>query len=258
MQTVSAESLFARSWGLLSRNWAIIVPGLIVGLASGLLTSLLLPTIVMFDDSGMTFVRTFGGVRAVLAIIITTIAQIVAISYTTGMAGAAWQRGTATFADGAVAFQRDAGRVFTAMLALFVVNVVAGILAPLTFFLSLVAVFFLFLYTMAAAVIGEHGGFDALVESYRIATRNVATTAIIAVIFVVTSFLAGVVGLALHVIPIIGPLLAEVLEYAVLAYLTLAIVGAYLTHRAAAVAAAPPAPPPPYEPPPPPTTPATL
>jgi hypothetical protein len=253
MQTLSAENLFARSWDLLSRNWAIVIPGIVVAIVSGILTSLLLPNIVMVDDTGVTVMRWFGGLRALLATIIVAGAQIVAISYTTGMAGAAWQRGTATFADGATAFQRDAGKVLTAMLALFVVNIVAAILALPTIFLSLLAVYFLFLYTMPAAVIGEHGGFGALAESYRIATRHIATTAIIAVVGVAIGIVSGIVGVMLHVAPIIGPLLSDVVRYVVLAYLTLAIVGAYLAYRdVGEPVAAPMPPPPPYEPPPPP------
>jgi hypothetical protein len=258
MQTVSAENLFARSWDLLSRNWVIIVPGLIVAIVTGILASLLAPKLVYVGDSGIVVTQSAWGLQAVLLPCIEIIATIVVISYTTGMAAAAWQRGTTTVADGAVAFQRDAGRVFTAMLALIVVGIAAAFLAIPTLGLSFLALFFLFLYTMAAAVIGEHGGFGALAESYRIATRNLVTTAIVVVVAFAIGVVAGLIAGALHFAPFIGPILSDIIRQAVNAYLTLVIVGAYLAYREStapvmATTAGPP-PPPPDEPPPPPAT----
>jgi hypothetical protein len=253
MQTVSAENLFARSWDLLTRNWAIIIPGFIVAIVTGILAELLVPKMVYIGDSGIVVTRTAWGFQSLLLPCIEVIATIVVISYTTGMAAAAWQRGTATFADGAVAFQRDAGRVFTAMLALIVVGIVAAVLALPTLGLSFLALFFLFLYTMAAAVIGEHGGFAALTESYRIATRNLVTTAIVVIVAFAIGLAAGIVAGALHFAPFFGPILSDVIRQAVNAYLTLVIVGAYLVYReASAPLGATAAGPPPYEPPPPP------
>jgi hypothetical protein len=255
MQTVSAENLFARSWDLLTRNWVIVIPGLIVAIVTGILIELLVPKAVYISDTGVVVTRGFGSFQAVIVPIISILATIVAITYTTGMAAAAWRTGTATFADGATAFQRDAGKVFTAMLALFVVGVVAALLAIPTLGLSFLALFFLFLYTMAAAVVGEHGGFSALTESYRIATKNLVTTAIIVVVAGAIAFCGGLIGVALHFTPFIGPILSAVLQQLVNSYLALVIVGAYLAHRASAE---PPttttAAPPPYEPPPPPTS----
>ncbi len=36
-------NVFARSWRLLSANWIIIVPGLVIGLLAGILSALLMP-----------------------------------------------------------------------------------------------------------------------------------------------------------------------------------------------------------------------
>lgn len=253
MQTVSAENLFARSWVLLTRNWAIIIPGFIVAIVTGILSELLVPKMVYIGDNGIVVARTAWGFQSLLLPCIEIIATIVVISYTTGMAAAAWQRGTATFADGAMAFQRDAGRVFTAMLALIVVGIVAAVLALPTLGLSFLALFFLFLYTMAAAVIGEHGGFAALTESYRIATRNLVTTAIVVIAAFAIGMVAGIVAGALHFAPFFGPILSDIIRQAVNAYLTLVIVGAYLVYReATAPVGSTAAGPPPYEPPPPP------
>jgi hypothetical protein len=135
------------------------------------------------------------------------------------------------------------------------------VLAPFTLGISILALIFLFPYTMAAAVIGEHGGFAALTESYRISTKHFMTTLIVVIVAGVIGFCAGIVSGILNVAPFIGPIVSQILEEVVLAYLTLVIVGVYLVYRDAAVpvtaAAAPSAPPyvaPPPAPEPPPTT----
>jgi hypothetical protein len=164
--------------------------------------------------------------------------MVVMITYTTGMAGAAWLRGTATLADGTAAFQRDAGHVFSAMVAWVIVGIIAAILTPFTIGLSLLAFLFLFLYTMPAAVVGEHGGFAALAESYRIATQRFVPTMIVAVLIIVIGVVAGIVGAALHFAPFIGPIVSAVLSQAVNAYFVLVIVGEYLNLRGSAAQAA--------------------
>jgi hypothetical protein len=267
MQSMSTENLFSRSWDLLSRNWAIIVPGLIVAIVAGILISVITPAVYVgdgtFELTGYTFLAPL--VTAVIGVL----AAIISFSYTTGMAAAAWRTGTATFADGAKAFQQEGGHVLTAMLALILVGIGAAILAPFTLGLTVLAVFFLCVYTMAAAVIGDFGGFAAIGESYRLAIARWQATAIIVVVLFVVSICAGLIGALFHLIPFIGPLVSQIIEMIVLAYFTLVVVGEYLAARTpvavgagqATVAAPPPytAPsaPPPYAPsaPPPPTDP---
>ena len=231
MEDVSVENLFARAWQLLNRNWSIVVPGLIVALVAGALTALLLPTVVYVDQTDTTVVRHVGGFRSFLVAVISLLGTIIATSYTTGMAHAAWQRGVTTFADGAAAFRSEGGHVFTALLALFITLVLAAILAPFTLGISLLAFFFLFIYAMPAAVIGERGGFGALGESYRIATHAFGTTAVVvlglAIVFILAGLLAGVLG----ALPLLGPLVTEIIGQAALAYFTLVLVGKYLDAR---------------------------
>jgi len=263
MQTPTAENVFGRSWTLLTQNWVIIVPGLIVAIITGILTGLLAPSTTYVSGGDYTTIRSVGVVSSMIIAVIGVIGAIIAITYTTGMAGAAWQRGTATLADGGAAFREDAGHVLSAMVFLFLVGIVASVLAPFTLGLSILVLFFLFPYTMAAAVLGNFGGIDALRESYRIATQHVATTAIIIVVAAVIAIIGGILAGILHFIFLIGPLVSAILNEAVLAYLTLVIVGVYLGYRntvavaaapaaAAASAAAPPMPD--VAPPPPPPT----
>jgi len=262
MQPISAENLFSRSWEILNRNWSIVIPGLIVAIVSGVVTYLLAPSVYVGDG---TVVVTTSFLGRSFAFIVQTLAAIITISYTTGMAAAAWRTGTASFADGYAAFTQEGGHVFTAMIALFIAGIVAAILAPFTIGLSLLACFFLFLYTMAAAVIGNYGWFAALAESYRIAVARAATTAIILVVFIVIAIVAGIIGGLLHFTPLVGPLISEIIQMIVLAYITIVVVGAYIQQAATpvpvtvgaaqATAAPPPYAPPPASPPPPPYTP---
>lgn len=148
-----------------------------------------------------------------------------------GWRAAAWERGVATYADGAAAFRAESGHVFTALLAFLLVFIAAALLAPFTFGISLLAFFFLFVYAMPAAVIGERGGFAALGASYRLATRAFGTTAIVILVLAIIFTIAGFISGALHTIPLLGPLVSEIIGQAALAYFTLVVVGEYLNAR---------------------------
>lgn len=231
MQPVTAENVFARAWSLLSSNWVIIVPGFVVAIIVGIVTALLTPTQTYVGDNGYSVVRSVSAVGAIVVALVGILGAIISISYTTGMAGAAWQRGTTTLADGSAAFKEDAGRVLSAMFFLFLVGVVGALLAPFTLGLSILVLFFLFPYTMAAAVLGNLGGIDALRESYRIATQHVATTVIIIVVAAAIAIVGGLIAGVFHLIFLVGPLISAILNQIVLAYLTLVIVGVYLGYR---------------------------
>jgi flagellar biosynthesis protein FliQ len=234
---MSAENLFSRSWQLLSRNWAIVIPGLLVGIVAGIVQALLSPTVVVGDSS--VVVTTPGFFAGSINLIVQVLAAIVTITYTTGMAAAAWRTGTAAFSDGATAFSNEGSKVFTAMLALIVVWIIAAILALPTLGISMIAAFFLFVYAMAAAVIGHVGGFGALSASYKLAATRWQTTAIIVILLAVISICAGLVVAIFKAIPFIGPIAAQVVDQVVLAYFTLVIAGEYMSQAGAPAAAQP-------------------
>ena len=107
MQTPTVENVFARAWDLLVRNWTIVVPGIVVGLVVGIvflwgLFSLSQPdTYGEPSGTGMSFAYGAGAFVASLVLAVVAIAgYIITQCYTAGMAGAAWQRGTTTLADG--------------------------------------------------------------------------------------------------------------------------------------------------------------
>jgi hypothetical protein len=232
MQQQSIENVFARSWELLTKNWIIIVPGVVVGIAIGILTGLLSPDTSDTADPVAAVARLSARFASSFIVGIIAIAgYIVTQCYTAGMAGAAWMRGTTTLEDGASALRADAGNVFVAALALFCVGVVAAVLALPTLGLSFLAFYVFFIYTIASAVVGNHRGLDALGESFRIAKARFLATLIIAVLLMVIRmfglFLASAFGWA----PLIGPVLGAIINQVVIAFATLVVVGEYLNLR---------------------------
>jgi hypothetical protein len=239
MQTSSVESVFARSWALLRSNWSIIIPGLLVGIVVGIMTAILTPAANYSDGAGVTPIGAASFFRHILASVLSVLGTIVAITYTTGMAQAAWERGTATFADGGHAFSEDASRVLVAIVLLFILGLIAAVLAPFTLAVSLLAYAFFFIYTMASAVVSNRSGFDALKESANIALRRPGPTLIVIVGLIVVFIIAGIIAGTLAFIPFLGAILAAVILQAFTSYVTLVIVGEYLALRA--VSPSPPA-----------------
>ena len=225
------ESIFARSWTLLNRNWIIVVPGLVIGLIAGVLTSLLVPQ-SSYDSTSTAVTGTLAGTTGRLAAgIVALLAYIATQAYTTGMAGAAWERGTTTFADGAASFQEDAGRIVVTAIGLILLGVAAAVLAVPTLGLSVLAFFIFTLYAMPAAIVGNRDGFSSIRESFTIVRHRFSTTLIIAivlfVVFVVVTFIAAIFSY----IPYLGPVITACIEQAVVAFAVLVLVGEYLDAR---------------------------
>lgn len=247
MQTPTVENIFARSWDLLTRNWVIIVPGVVVGLIVGLVSggySMTQPD-TYGEPTGMATSFAYGAAGFVSDLVLAAVAiagYIVTQCYTAGMAGAAWRRGTTTLSDGSRAVHDDAGNVFVAGIGILLCGIVAVILVPFTLFLSVFAFYLFTLYTIAAAVVGERRGFDALRESFAIARARFGTTLIVGVLLgllqLVGRGIAGVFGYT----PLLGPVIGAIISQIVVAYAMLVIVGEYLVLRGAAVppAAGPP------------------
>lgn len=244
MSTPSTDvgNAFSRSWQLLTSNWIIIVPGLIIGIIAGLVGGLLAGQAVTTDATGAPVIT--GSAFAPFAAIVSMVAMVLTIAYTTGMAGAAWATGTATLADGSAAFKREGAQIFLALLVLFVVSIVAAILMIFTLGLSMLAYLVFFLYTMPAVVVGDRPAFTAIQESCQLAVKRFGPTIITVLLIAVITVCASVLAGALSFAPFIGPILAQVIQQIVVAYFTLVIVGEYLAFRGDLVPVAPSAPPP--------------
>lgn len=229
---------FGRAWQLLTNNWIIIVPAIVIAIVAAVIVTLLatfgLASAVGFGTVGM------GGAGIGAALLTgmivgaaILIASIVTVAYTTGMADAAWRTGTATLADGAAAFREDAGSLLTAIVLLFILGIIAVVLAPFTFLLSLLAYWLFFIYTFASVVVGKHSGTEALGESARMTTRNFVMTLAIVILLCIAFLVAGWIGKILHHILFVGPIVSYLINQAVAAFATLVIVGEYIKLRAA-------------------------
>jgi hypothetical protein len=223
------ESVFARAWALLTTNWVIIVPGVIIGIIVGVASALLAPTSVTYDASGVPVATVSGSLfGSALLGLIALVGYIATIAYTTGMAGAAWLRGTTSLGDGTTIFERDFTRIIVVALMLLLLAVVAAILAIPTLGLSVVAFYLFTLYAMPSAIVGDRPAMDAIRESFALTVARFVPTLIIAIVIFVLKFLGGVIGGVFHFTPLIGPIIAAIITQIVVAYATLVVVGEYL------------------------------
>jgi len=224
MQIPSVENVFARAWNLLTRNWVIVVPGVVVGLAVGIVSGVF----------SMTQPDTYGEPTGTAMEFAYGFAGFVSTQcYTAGMAGAAWHRGTTTLGDGSRAVHDDAGNVFVAGIGILLCGIVAVLLAPITLFLSIFAFYLFTLYTIAAAVVGNRRGFDALRESFAIARARFGTTLIVGVLLGLLQLVGRVAAHVFGYTPLLGPVVAAIVAQIVVAYATLVVVGEYLVLRGA-------------------------
>jgi hypothetical protein len=244
---------FERAWQLLSNNWIMIVPAIVIAIVAAILVWALglfgFASAVGFGTVGM------GGaglgaamLTGIIVGLVILIAGILTVAYTTGMAEAAWRTGTATLADGAAAFREDAGSLLAAIVLLFILGIIAVVLAPFTLALSLLAYWLFFIYTFASVVVGKRSGTEALAESARLTASNFLMTLGVVVLLCIAFFIAAWVGGVLHRIVIVGPIVSYLIQEIVAAYATLVIVGEYLKLRAPQPVSAggpPTAPPPP-------------
>jgi hypothetical protein len=234
VQSDSVENIFARAWSLLAKNPVIIVPGLVVGVISGIIQVVVAPHPHALDPSGNgdpgVALASAGRIAfaAAISIVVGVLAFLITQTYTTGMAGAAWQRGTASLADGRASFSEDAGRLLAAVLVIAVLGILAGIV---TFGIGWLVVLFFSIYVVPAVVLDNFGAVPAFRLSASIAMKRALPTIIIIVMLFVIGIALGLLLLPLAFIPFLGPILVAVGSQAVTAYATLVIVGEYLQAR---------------------------
>lgn len=175
----------------------------------------------------------WGFLATVVAVALRILGALVAIAFTTGMASAAWDRGTASLADGAQAFRRDGLQVFFALVMLFLIGLVASALLWPTFGLSLLAYMIFMIYTMPAVVVGGRAAQDAIVESVGTAASNFGVTLLLVVLIIALAVIGGLLGYGTGRIPFLGEAVSWIVMEAVVAFATLVVVGEYLKLRKA-------------------------
>lgn len=243
------DALLTSTWALFRRNWIVSLPLLV---AVAIIIGVLVVYLVVFFGVALAAPSNDRGSPAMLTAFITAYLVFVAVAiaasiwaYTAmfGMAAAAWERGTTSFADGNAAFRLRAGAVLVACIGLFGVAIVALILALPTLFVSLLALPLFTMYVMPAAVAGGRGGFEAIGESFRLVRRFFLPSLIACVVLYGISYGISFIGaipivpLELSLMPTAGqttvhvppiPLIAfAVLGYIVTIVLSLAYTGFY-------------------------------
>lgn len=172
------DTLMSRSWALLRRNWNLLLPPLIAtGVAvAALLAYALLAILTLagsmrnLDHPSGAAIAGLAGGYLLLGIGITVVA-VWATIVMYGMADAAWLRGTSALADGTVLFRHRFWPLVVAYLGLAGVAILAFILILPTLGLSLLALPVVTMYVVPAVIVGGHGGFEAVGESFRLVRR---------------------------------------------------------------------------------------
>ena len=228
--------VFGEALLLLRRNIIIVVPSLIVALASAIAAYAL-------SAAGYLSWQFFGDLNAegpgafwqffgtIVALGLRILGALVAIAFTTGMAAAAWEHGTTTLSDGLAAFRRGGFQLFVALAILFLMGLAASALVVPTFGISLLAYTVFMIYAMPGVVVGNRGAQDAIVDSVRIAASNFWVSLVLVLLIVVLAVAGGLVGYVAGQIPFLGEAISWIVMEAVVAYATLVVVGEYLKLR---------------------------
>ncbi|MDB5072570.1 MAG: hypothetical protein JWM87_3681 [Candidatus Eremiobacteraeota bacterium] len=170
------DTLLSRSWALFRRNWIVALPPVIAGLITiaGAVVFAVIATVAVLASGPRHPSATLGGTFVVSYFGFVALVLVVTLwGYTAmfGMAGAAWERGTATFGDGFAAFRSRGGAVIVAAIGVFGLAIAAVILAIPTLLVSLLALPLLVMYVMPSVISGGRGGFEAIGESVRLVRR---------------------------------------------------------------------------------------
>ncbi len=178
------DVMMSRSWELLKRNPAIAVPPLftLIPIVIGLVLLVVwIVGMVMHGhrrDGGAALWAPFAiGYFVMLAV--TVVVAVFGYAAMWGMANAAWERGRATLADGFAAARVSFWRLVVAFIGFFGLIIAAFILALPTLGISFIALMLFTIYVFPAVVVGGHGGFAAIAESFRL-VRNYFSTSIVA------------------------------------------------------------------------------
>lgn len=225
----SSEDLgntFSRAWQLLSSNWIIVVPAIIIGVLGGIVMQIV--TLVFIG--GGAALGSLGSIflGAFLALAVACIVQVLTVGFTTGMGVQAWRTNSASIADGSAVFSNSGA------LATIVIWMVIGIvlaLIPVIGWLADIILFFVLVYSIPHAVVSGDGAGASFSASLNMVSKNFIPTLLIILLIAVIGIVGGIIGAALSFIPYLGRIVSEVIQAVVVAYGTLVIVGEYLKLR---------------------------
>ncbi len=169
------DALLSSSWALFRRNWIVALPPVIAALLIiiGIVILAVLAFAVTVSTGSMQQQPSTPVILVLALLYVLLCVGIAALSLWAyaamfGMADAAWERGTATIADGNAAFRARGGALLVAVIGLIGVGIVALILALPTLFIALLAFPLFTMYVIPAVVSGRRGGFEAIGDSFRL------------------------------------------------------------------------------------------
>jgi len=239
---------------VLTKNYALAVIPIV-----GLIVCLALFAIVAIVVGGSALLASFGslqnnpmaigtilaaslpffGLAALVAFVIALIADGAAVA----AAESAWSTGVADVSGG---FSRAMSKLGDLVVAAVVLCLICAVIA-LTFIGPLILLF-LMLYVLPAIVVGGESAFQAMGTSWNLATKNVGATFAAFIGIVLVGIVVGIVNSIIGHIPVLGWIVALLLNGLLGAYGALVVVRFYDLLRGTATATAVPtstAPPPP-------------
>ncbi len=238
----SIETLLARSWDVLRANPIVLVVPFVAALAIvaafawamaqfGLLS--FFAHLFFLDPQalqnlptppprpGRVIGWTFGG-YALVALVVGYLLT----ACTFGIAGAAWERGHATLADGLAAARAALVPALVAFVGLLGLALVATVLALPTLFISFFAYAVFSMYVMPALFVGRRGGFAAIGESFRLVRRRFVPSLLTFLIAYALQYACSFLFFPLSFVPY-GLFLSIALGYASFGVLAIIFVGQY-------------------------------
>lgn len=224
----SGESMqaFQEGWRALRQNPILALPPLVAFLIVALLNLILIGSALGMMGRASEF-RTgpLGAVAgtALLVMGLSVLISMIAGGMTVAMAHDALAGQVPSLGQGLAATQRRLG-------ALVLASVLTSLILMVGFMLFVVpgfiAAFFL-IFTLPAVMVAGSGGAASLGVSTRLVGARLGETLILAIGLVVIGIVVGIVGMLFRFIPVLGFLVALVLQAALAAYASAVIVAAY-------------------------------
>jgi hypothetical protein len=227
------ENTFERAIDLLVHNWVLIVPGLILAVASALIqafvSQVVFAKLVITGNGSADALYAMQAFVSIVVFVIAMSISVVQMAFVTGMSGGAWQHGRTSLRDGWDALTHRAAPIALAFILLMLIGICATVLSQITFFVPIVACAVFFIYTMAAVVIGGKAPIEGIVESAQTALSNFLPTLAVVALIGLLAFVGGWLGSLLsHFSSVTGWFVAGVLQQLIVAYASLVIAGEYL------------------------------
>ena len=230
--SAAASSIFSRAWRLLTRNWVIIVPSIVIGLAVNFFAHILEgPDAGSLADAGSGAAMYAFYMTTIVLVVVQILGSVLSIAFTTGMAKTAWTGEKARLSDGLACFARHPWSAIGSMVLLLLIGFIAAALIVPTFFISFIAYVVFFIYTMPAVFVGDRSPTDAIVESCTLAAQNLRTTILVVLLILTVALGAWFLARLAGAVPYAGPFFEAVFTYTAVAYGTLVVVGEYLQLR---------------------------